>query len=96
MVLRCNSLIFLNFFNFKLNSDINNTKAFDDINPGVKYCINDNETKMFLLPNDKISECSDPCFQEKNKKVDIFNNTCIESCTIFSFFYQAWKNSSSN
>ena len=88
MVLRCNSLIFLNFFNFKLNSDINNTKAFDDINPGVKYCINDNETKMFLLPNDKISECSDPCFQEKNKKVDIFNNTCIESCINNGFKYE--------
>ena len=84
----CSDLIYLNIFSFKLDRSVNITTAFTGINPNVKYCIYDNDTKTFLLGIDKISECSDPCFNENNKKVDIINNTCIESCKNNGFNYE--------
>ena len=54
----------------------------------IKICINDNYTKSLLFGNNIISECSDPCFNETNKKVDIFNYTCIESCINNGFQYE--------
>ena len=88
MFLGCDSLIYLNLYSFKLNNTVNKTNVINNINPNVKYCINDNDTKTLLLGNNVISDCSGPCFQKNNKKVDIFNNTCIESCINNGFDYE--------
>ena len=88
MFSECKSLIYLNLFSFKLNNTVNKTNFNNKINSNVKYCINDNDTKTFLLESNKISDCSEPCFQKNNKKVDIFNNTCIESCINNGFDYE--------
>ena len=75
----CSSLIYLNLEPFVLNYTIvNKTWAFSGISPIVKYCINDNKTKYFLI-GEQISLCSDICFQP-NIKIDLNNNICLESC----------------
>ena len=76
----CCSLIFVNLYSFKIKSSIYKTSIFEGISPYVKYCINDVETKNYLLGNETISNCSDICFK-KNVEVDINNNVCIEPCT---------------
>ena len=80
MFYNCSSLLYLNLYQFKMESPINKTDAFEQINPKVKYCIKDIETKNYLLGNDTISVCSDTCYNENNFKIDIINNTCVESC----------------
>ena len=64
----CESLIYLNLFNFNFTTPITIDKAFDNINPNVKYCIKDLNTKNYLLGKDIISVCSDTCYNESNIK----------------------------
>ena len=87
MFYNCRALIFLNLFNFKVNSSVSINYIVSYISPFVKYCINDNETKKYLLGENKESNCFDICF-EKNIKLDIINNTCIESCSINGYGYE--------
>ena len=86
----CKSLIYLNLFPLNLNNSINvNQQPFVDINKQVQYCIEDNDTQQYLLEKFNItSNCSDICFTGNNKKVDIINNTCIESCLQNGFAYE--------
>ena len=83
----CSSLIFLNLYSFIIKSNVEKYCSFDGISPYVKYCINDFETKNYLLGNNKISNCSDICFK-KNVEVDINNNVCIETCTNDNYKYK--------
>ena len=74
-------LNFLNLKNFIISNDIDvNTfeETFVYIPDYAKYCLEDQQTINSLIPG-KISECSDPCFQE-NMKFDIELNICKESC----------------
>ena len=83
------SLIYLNFFSLELNNSINDTRAFNDLSNDAKYCIEDDDTKNYILEKAHINSiCSDPCFNPKNKKVDIINKTCIESCEQNGFGYE--------
>ena len=68
------SLIFLNLKNFKKKNDqIEIDNAFSGISSNVKYCIEDVDTKNFLLGNKNVN-CSDICFQDNIK---IQNNKCV-------------------
>ena len=76
----CSSLIFLNLYSFKLKNSVDKNSAFNFISPNVKYCVNDEETELFLFNNVKKSDCSDICFK-KNIIIDIINNKCMDSCS---------------
>ena len=84
----CSSLIYLNLYQFQMNSQVNKNSAFDWISENVKYCINDTETKNYLLGNYTISICSDTCYNESNLKGDSINYKCIESCQIIQYDYE--------
>ena len=63
----CSSLKFLNLFNFHINKEVIIDNAFKGIPSDSKYCINDKETKIYLLGNDKSTECPYIIFQQKRK-----------------------------
>ena len=85
----CKSLIYLNLYSFKLYNVLNISNVFRNVDTNnIKICINDNYTKSLLFENNIISECEDSCFNEINKKIDIINNTCIESCKNNGFQYE--------
>ena len=76
----CYSLIYLNLRNFKINENNNNREIYDNnwyIPTDLKICIEDNYTMHFLF-GDRISNCSDDCFQE-NKIIDIEQKKCLIS-----------------
>ena len=76
----CQSLIYLNLYSFKISNSVTKDNAFKGTNVNLKFCINDIETKNYLLGNNKESQCSDKCFN-KNIKIDIDKqNICVESC----------------
>ena len=61
----CSKLIYVNLRHFKIEN-INNvdiTDAFEYPADYTKYCIEDEETKNYLLGN-KVVDCSDFCFKE--------------------------------
>ena len=84
----CESLIYLNLKSFKIKNTVNITDVFKRISPYVKFCLEDSETKNYLFSgNNKESNCDDDCFKE-NIKIDIVNNSCIESCKNNGFNYE--------
>ena len=76
----CISLKYLNIKYFNISRDDVSTfnEAFFWISNNVIYCIEDNYTKNKLIP-DKISYCSDICFQN-NIKFYMDHNICTQSC----------------
>ena len=81
MFQKCKSLAYLNIFSFSLNGvNYYNKYMFNDIASSVRICVNDNNTKNYLLENNKIIICSDTCIVETNILIDIVNNQCVESC----------------
>ena len=85
---KSNSLIYLNLDLFQIGDSCNIEKVFLNISSYVRYCINDNKTKNMLAGNNSIPICSDTCFNETNKKVDLYNNICIESCINHGYKYE--------
>ena len=80
----CNKLVYLNLRNFNISRNIlinENTfeETFKNIPMVTKYCIEDLYTKNQLI-NDKLSACSNLCFEE-NIKFDIEENICKQSCS---------------
>ena len=73
----CSKLIYINLRNFKITYFKNDllVDSFKGIPSTTKYCIEDSETKNFLL-NNKYANCSDLCFQD-NVIVDLDNEKCI-------------------
>ena len=59
--------------------------AFLSISSNVKYCIEDLDTKNFLI-GEQNSNCSDICFQE-DTKINYEENICFESCNESQFVY---------
>ena len=80
MFLGCSSLIYLNLYSLKLDNSKNINMSLTGFSPNIKYCIHDPETKNYLLGANAISICSDTCIDEKNIKIDINNNQCIDLC----------------
>ena len=72
----CKNLIFLNLRKFKIinTGDVALHETFHEISSYTKYCIEDSNTKYYLIQN-KVSDCSYLCFQ-KNIKVDTANDIC--------------------
>ena len=87
MFYHCEKLIYLNLYSFKIESPTNKSSIIVGISSYVKYCIKDISTKNYLLGNEVNSECDDDCFKE-NIKLDINNNTCIQSCKINGYEYE--------
>ena len=87
MFMYCSSLIYLNIYLFKFNNLIQHYDTFYGLSSNIRYCIQDIETKNFLLGNNTISLCSDECIDEKNTKIDISNNKCLESCLNYTYEY---------
>ena len=72
---------------FIITNSANKTKTFNNIANKVKYCIEGFSTKNYLLGNDLTSVCDDICFSD-NIKIDIINNTCIDSCKNNGYQYE--------
>ena len=83
----CNSLIFLNLISFHKSDLISYLKIFRYLPLNSISCINDEYTQNYLSEINRVSNCSDECFK-KNIKIDIINNTCIESCIINGYHYE--------
>ena len=63
---------------FQLAFQVSTINSFYGLPLYTKFCLNDNETRKYLLPS-KVSNCSDICFI-KDIKLDLFNNICILPC----------------
>ena len=85
----CLALVYLNLKNFKILNEANvnlDRQAFEGISENVKYCIEDANTKYFLIQNN-YSNCSDLCFQD-NIKFDMEENRCTEFCDENKYEYK--------
>ena len=89
----CYDLIYLNMRNFRI-PNVNNVQLFDTfirIPSTTKYCIQDVNTKEYLIGN-ITSNCSDLCFQE-NVIIDQYNKRCICNENYkFEYNSQCYKN----
>ena len=83
----CSELIFLNLYSFIFNSPKYKDHAFDGVPSTTKYCINDINTKNYILDSSKVSDCNDICFKE-NIIVDIINNECIEAWSLDEYKFK--------
>ena len=79
MFYKMQSLIYLNIYSLEINNKTNIKQPFDGLPNNLKICANENNMKNYLLSLNKNIDCSDICFQ-KNIKLDIINNECINSC----------------
>ena len=73
----CQSLMYLNLKKFEIQNtnSVNASFIFDDIPSYTKFCIQDINTKNFLIGN-KSSDCSDICF-DNNSMFDYDQNKCF-------------------
>ena len=83
----CTEIKYLNLYSFKINSSVDFYNIFFGIPNNATYCINDEETKNYLLGNDKYSNCSEEFFNTKysdtclnNKYQYIYLNICYTEC----------------
>mgnify|MGYP002857160720 CR=1 FL=1 len=84
----CVSLIYVNLDLFKLDDKCNTNEVFLNVPSYVKYCVKDNKTKYLLEEKNSIPICSDTCNDVSKKKIDLSNNTCIESCLNIELHYE--------
>ena len=90
MFYNCLSLIFLNLITFHMDDALTKDKSFDYLSSYSKYCTIDKYTINFLKNKKKAIDCSHICFN-KNIKIDIINNACIESCINNGYHYELNK-----
>ena len=74
------NLKYLNLYSFQIVSTAKWEEIFLNLPETVVYCIHDNATKNHLLDGDKISFCSDECYNTNNTKIDVGNQICLDSC----------------
>ena len=95
MFTNCINLKYLDISNFNF-SNIKNTISmlyncssliFLNLSLDLKYCTYDEFTKNFLPKISEISDCSYKCFN-KNLKLNLINNICIESCIQYGYQYE--------
>ena len=91
MFSNCTSLVYLNlnFSDIPENKIKNKTDIFEKISTKLKYCLNENNTDIFVNDLGFEKECSDNCFI-KNKKLIVENEECIDNCqdnSLFKFEY---------
>ena len=73
----CTEIVYVNLRNFKITNfnEVVIKNTFSGVPSTTKFCIEDLETKNFLLANKSV-DCSDFCFQE-NVIFDINNNQSV-------------------
>ena len=88
LFLGCSPLKYVNLRTFIINNKINNMFNENSFinSENVKYCLEDLETKNYLLVNKNVG-CSDLCFQE-NICYDIEKNMCFSKET-YKFEYNS-------
>ena len=87
----CKSLKYLNLYSFILNYTVDITNSFHGTSQNLIFCIKDNYTKNYLFGKDRYSICLEPCSNDNIKKINIFNDLCINSCIYYGFEYE-YKN----
>ena len=81
------SLMKINLYSFKIKYTTNINYIFGNTSSHLKICINDLETRIILdLPESQF-DCSDFCL-EKNLKIDIKYNRCVENCNESEFKFE--------
>ena len=85
MFSNCSSLIYANVYSLVVKGltsyyyTFNGSYTFCEGTPSyTKICINDDKLSLILFKY-KTTDCSNICFK-KNRKIDIYNNTCTDSC----------------
>ena len=83
MFYNCTSLVFLNLANFLKVDNPRITDLFGELPPEVKFCINDEDTRIYLFGTDadKNSICNDQCFKIANPKINMDTKECLTSCS---------------
>ena len=76
---KMSSLIYLNLYSFDINNQTNMTSAFNALPSNLKICATKNNIKDYLSRLNINNICSDICFN-KNIKLDIIEDECINSC----------------
>ena len=97
----CKMLQCLNLYNFKFekNHKPNKEKSFEGLSLNVKYCINDLNTKDYLLDGIGNSTCLDldTCFNETKIIKDIYySSRSIESNINIDYHYTSYLNYNEN
>ena len=91
MFSNCPSLYALNLTNFIFSSASFNG-MFDNCNPNLKYCIDNNRNYIFNnVLNNYGNNCSDVCINYNSKKYIKEENLCISNCT-----YKAYTKDDNN
>ena len=84
----CKNLIYLNFKNMTVYENAIFKNSLTLLTSNTKFCLIDVYTQNYLLNvYGFISNCSDICFQ-KNIKLDIVLNECIETCQEHNYEYE--------
>ena len=78
MFYNCTSLISLNLHSFSNYSLEKKNSMFQDINPNIIFCINEDEIGELVI--DYKRDCNDTCFINKEHKLIIEKNKCVDKC----------------
>ena len=78
MFYNCASLISLNLHSFSNYSLEKKNSMFQDINPNIIFCINEDEIGELAV--DYKRDCNDTCFINKDHKLIIEKNKCVDKC----------------
>ena len=83
---RTSSLKYLNIYSFKIveQMEINNIFLSTSIS---KICINDSHTQTLLYNEQIIYDCGDICFN-KNIKINLKDDSCVENCSEQDYQYE--------
>ena len=81
------SLIYLNIYSLEINDNTNVEQTFNLLLDDLKICANGTKMQNYLTRLNKRYDCSDICFI-KNIKLDIINNSCLNSCKDNEYDYE--------
>jgi surface protein len=81
------SLIYLNIYSLEIKDNTNLSQTFNLLLNDLKICANGTNMKNYLTRLNKRYDCSDICFI-KNIKLDIINNSCLNSCKEIEYDYE--------
>ena len=80
LFLNCWALKYLNIENFQLLSSTEVSSLFESLSSNTIICLQDENIKNTLSSLNRISFCSDDCYDLNNTKIDINGEDCFDSC----------------
>ena len=88
----CENLICLNFKTFYID-EILLDNTFNNMNSGIKFCVDVNNIKVSIQNVQIKNSCSDQCFKDMAKKFDISKNEYVDTCDAqkFDFNNLCWE-----